>query len=154
MNYVFYVFVCFLDKIDRELRYNKIKPIVGYSVFVLMFFISLILIVGISKQYQRIETKRCIDELSKKVASHDKEALMNWASGKEVDYWKNSFLINLNNDSVQFLSKGPDKVVSTKDDIYGDIFPKQKMSYENVVSPQKVKKNFFQRSWEKVRSKF
>ena len=77
-------------------------------------------------QYQRLETKRCMDELSKKVASHDKEALMNWASGKEVDHWKNSFLINLNNDSVQFLSKGPDKVASTKDDIYGDVFQNKK----------------------------
>ena len=47
---------------------------------------------------------------------------MTWAKGEWKDEWNNTFVLAKNNDSVQFVSKGPDRILDTNDDMSYEYF--------------------------------
>lgn len=103
----------------------------------LLFFIGLIAFTAFRKQFMVVKTRRQLDDLTSKVSLLDKDALMNWASGKEIDEWGNTFVLEKNSDYVQFRSKGPDRVLNTKDDILSEACVKNKHEFRVEKSPEK-----------------
>jgi len=109
----------------------RFDTIIGTAV--LFLFVCVLCTVGVSRWIAANETRKSLDDLSKNVANNDKKSLMDWASGNFKDQWGNTFVLDSNGDEVKFLSKGPDGILGSKDDIFGNSWTKKKIVYYSVV---------------------
>ena len=119
---------------------RKDKTILAGGLFALVILIAIFV-----RLVENNQTQICLDNAAKNAA--ETRSLMNWASGKEKDVWDNTFILEKNNHSVQFLSKGADGKEGTKEDIHSKIFKKRL----EIVIPARmeVRKSL----WKKVKSK-
>lgn len=118
----------------------------------LLFFVGLIALTGLKKQLKIVKTRNQIDDLALKVSLHDTDALMNWASGKEIDKWGNTFVLERNSDDVQFRSKGADGVLNTEDDILSNVFVKNKQEYQPIIHDDIPEKSLFSKVYDKYKN--
>ena len=90
-------------------------------------FACVLCVVGLHRLAAISNTRNSLDDLSKKVADNDKKALIDWASGNIKDQWGNTFVLDSNGSEVKFMSKGPDGILKSKDDIFGNSWVKTKI---------------------------
>ena len=113
-------------------------------------FVIIVLIATFWRLNENRQTKKLVDDLAKRVAANP-AVLMIWASGKEKDIWGNTFVLECNNESIQFCSKGADGKCDTKDDIHSELFKKKKINYAQSALKWEVKPPT---TWQKLKSKF
>lgn len=134
-----------------NIRKVKYSTIAGISTLVILTIV--LLIIGFVRWVENGKTQKDLDDLAQQVACNDHAALMNWAAGRSKDHWGNTFIIESNYLNVQFLSKGWDGKLGTKDDLYSKVFPRQKIVYELVVKAEEpVKPSLLQNVWDKYKS--
>ena len=135
------------------MRNQKYSTIMGSVV--LLFFCVIIFGFGISHRIAANKTRKDLSDLAQRVADNYRSALMGWAAGNSKDQWGNTFVLESNGAEVKFLSKGPDGTLGSKDDIYGDSWPKKQIVYEVVIKespPEEQKPSLLQKAWGKYKS--
>lgn len=146
---------------DRDREYKRaISNIVG--VIALTLVLCLIFVTVMEQKAKLAETQRGLDELAKAVADRNELRLMDWARGSERDFWENTFVLAKNSDEVQFLSKGPDGKLGTKDDLRSKAFPRKKYSHaterlmqsyaKRMQSPKVESVSWASQAWERVKN--
>jgi hypothetical protein len=144
---------------EINMQDKKRKFGIFVAISMLSFFGIVILSTGAIKWMARHQTQVALNSLAEKVASGDRTALMNWAAGNERDKWGNTFNLEMNTGAVQFMSKGPDGVSGTKDDIHSvacvKLIPKYSFSKpEPVKESEPNKPSIVSNSWEWVSNKY
>lgn len=119
----------------------------------LTFFVVVIIVHQIIHSMAIQKTKDDLSALANAVANNNRPVLMSWASGHIKDQWGETFVIENNTTAVCFLSKGPDKLLNTSDDIVGKSFDKQPVKYDVVIVDEKpAKKSIISSIYDKYKS--